>query len=87
MEAKKLEIAKRIIKENFHYAKYGIFSSRNTVGDPMDRIYSKDGLAIDICYKYCYFEVFGLSDDEFDELKSFYEKKYWESVCPIKNYR
>lgn len=74
METKKMEIAKRIIKENIRYAEYGIFSTRNTVGDPMDRIYKKDGLAIDICYKYRYFEVFGLSGDEFDELKDFYKK-------------
>ena len=74
METKKLEIAKQIIKGNICYAKYGIFSSRNTVGDPMDRIYSKDGLIIDICYRYCYFEVSGLSDVEFDKLKRFYKK-------------
>ena len=74
MEAKKLEIAKRIIKENIRYAEDGIFNSRNICGDPMDRIYKKDGLAIDICYKYRYVEVFGLSGDEFDELKSFYGK-------------
>lgn len=74
METKKMEIAKRIIKENIRYAEYGIFSTRNTVGDPIDRIYSKDGLIIDICYRYCYFEVFGLSDDEFDKLKRFYKK-------------
>lgn len=74
METEKLEIAKQIIKENIRYAEYGIFSTRNTVGDHMDRIYKKYGLVIDICYKYRYFEVFGLSDDEFDELKSFYKK-------------
>jgi len=29
---------------------------------------------IDICYYYEYFEVFGLTDDEFKELCSFYEE-------------
>lgn len=39
----------------------------------MTTIYKDDELTIDICYDYSYFEVFGLSDTEFEELEDFYE--------------
>ncbi len=69
----KLEKAKEIIRENFKYAEFGIFNSRNIVGDPVANLYNKgDGLIVDICYMYGYFEVFGLSEDEFDELAEYY---------------
>ena len=70
-----LEIAKRIVKENFKDAKCGIFSTRNIVGDEMTTIYAKDGLTVDICYGYRYFEVFGLPDNEYDELYDYYHKE------------
>ena len=74
MENKKLEIAKQIIKENYKSADCGIFNSRNLIGDSMTTIYDKDGLVIDICYYYSYFEVFGLSYEEFEELEEYYNQ-------------
>ena len=68
----KLEIAKSIIKENIHDADCGIYDCRNICGDPMDTIYDKDGLTIDICYGNMYFEVFGLSIEEFKQLREYY---------------
>jgi hypothetical protein len=68
----KLDIAKKIIKENYKDADCGIFDSRNIVGDWTTNIYNDNGLTIDICYEWNYFEVFGLSDDEFNELEKFY---------------
>lgn len=70
----KLGKAKEIIRENFECGDCGLFSSRNTVGDPMVNLYDKDGLTVDICYSYSYFEVFGLSEDEFDELADYYSQ-------------
>ena len=67
-----LETAKRVIEENFKEANCGIFNCRNWVGDQMVTVYDKAGLAIDICYNYEYFEVFGLSDEDSEELKEFY---------------
>lgn len=82
-----LEIAKEIIEENFTDADCGLFNSRNLVGDPMITIYRKDGLTIDICRRWAYFEVFGLSADEFKELETLYEnlqnewrEKKWGSL-------
>ena len=67
-----LEKAKEIIKE--HYVPCGIFNSCNVTGDPMSTIYKGDGLQIDICYYYEYFEVFGLTDEEFETLEKYYDK-------------
>ena len=69
----KLEIAKKVIAENIDDARCGIFDTRNIVGDDMDTIYDSDNLTIDICYGYAYFEVFGLTDNEFTELDKYYE--------------
>ena len=65
----KLQKAKEIIKKNFSDARCGIFDCCNTVGDRMTTLYDEDGLTIDICYGWAYFEVFGLSDSEFIELE------------------
>lgn len=67
-----LETAKRVIEEHFKEANCGIFDCRNWVGDPMVTVYDDAGLTIDICYDWAYFEVFGLSDEDFAELKRFY---------------
>ena len=66
----KLEKAKEIIKEHLEDATCGIFDSRNLVGDWMTNIYNNNGLAIDICYNYSYFEVFGLSKDDYRHIIS-----------------
>lgn len=42
----------------------------------MVTVYDDAGLTIDICYSYAYFEVFGLSDEDFAELKNFYKSLY-----------
>ena len=68
-----LEKAKEIIKENIREGRCGIFDCRNVVGDRMSTLYDEDGLTIDICYEWAYFEVFGLSDAEFEELERYYD--------------
>lgn len=68
----KLETAKKIILEYYEDADCGLFNTRNLVGDPMYTIYDENGLQIDICYSYAYFEVFGLTNDEFDRLMKYY---------------
>ena len=70
----KLEKAKEIITKNFSEGDCGIFDSRNIVGDWMTNIYDDGELVIDICYTWNYFEVFGLSGEEFDELARYYSK-------------
>jgi len=70
----KLATAKKIIKDNFEEGRFGLFNTRNLVGDPMTIIFDREGLRIEMCYYYEYFEVFGLSKEEFEELKEYYKK-------------
>lgn len=67
-----LEKAKTIIKDNFEAGDCGLYNTRNIAGDTMNTIYKEDGLQIDICYYWSYFEVFGLSSSEFHELLTYY---------------
>ena len=67
----KLEKAKEIIKANYNVADCGIFNC--CAGDYTITIYDGEGLTIDVCYDYGYFEVFGLSDAEFLELEKYYD--------------
>ena len=76
----KLDIAKDIIKKFYFLADCGIYDTRNDVGDRMTTIYEDNKLIIDICYDYSYFEVFGLTNVEFQELVSFYNSL--ECVSP-----
>lgn len=66
----KLEKVKEIIKENYVFG--GLFFTRNLVGDRMVTIYDEDGITVDICYGYEYFEVFGLNEKEEEELINYY---------------
>ena len=70
----KLEKAKVIIKENYKDANCGIFNTRNLVGDYMETIYCDGELQIDICRGWAYFEVFGLTDEDFEKLEEFYNE-------------
>lgn len=70
----KLKVAKKVIKENIKYGYCGLFNTRNDCGDAMTTLYEEDGLTIDICYFYSYFEVFGLTDAEFQSLDVYYHK-------------
>jgi hypothetical protein len=82
-ELTKLDIAKIIVSERISSANCGIYNSRNIFGDPMTTVYRGNHLTIDICYPYAYFEVFGLSEKEFEELADFYEIKrneYFKSL-------
>lgn len=69
----KLEVAKQIIRKYYKDADCGLIRSRNVLDNWLLTLYHKDGLTINICYDYRYFEVFGLSDDEFNELEKYYD--------------
>ena len=69
---KPLDTAKKIIKKYYKDYDCGIFDTSNIVGDPMGIIYKDDSIEILGCYYYSYFEVFGLSRDDFDKLEDYY---------------
>ena len=68
----KLDKVKEIVKRYYDEAKCGIYNTRNLISDPMETLYKGSDIIIDICRPYEYFEVFGLSDEEFSELEKFY---------------
>lgn len=71
-----LEDVKNFLKEQKEYNYWNqIYDSRNVVGDPMENIYDKDGVQIDACYHYGYYEIFGLTDEDFKEIEDFMETK------------
>lgn len=70
----KIDKVKAIIREYFDNANCGIFDCRNITGDTMETIYEEDGVTVDICYGYMYFEVFGLSNEEFAEVEKYYHE-------------
>ncbi len=44
------------------------FNTKNIVGDSMERVYDEDEIIVDYCYYYSYIEIFGLTDEEFEDL-------------------
>lgn len=70
----RLDEVKVIVKSLIPLADCGIFNTRNLVGDHMETVYRKNGVTIDVCMYYSYLEVFGLTCDEFDELKAYYNQ-------------
>ena len=51
-----------------------LYFCRNIVDDPMETLYCGNGVMIDICRNYGYFEVFGLDNDEQVELAKRFNK-------------
>lgn len=70
---------KNLIKENFRDGDCGLFNTRNIAGDLMTNIFKGHFFALDICYNYSYFEIFGMNEEEFKELEEYYNSL--ESEC------
>lgn len=71
---KEFEMVKDTIRDYQREARCGMYNTRNVVGDSMMNIFEGNYFKIDICFRYEYFEVFGCTDKEFNELKEFYYK-------------
>ena len=71
---KEFEKVKKLIKKNYDDADCGLYNTRNLVGDEMATIFRGEYFTIDICYFYSYFEVFGTTFDEFEELMKLYHE-------------
>lgn len=68
----KLDKIKKVIKENYNIADCGLFFTRNLANDYMITIYEEDGVTIDICTGWHYFEIFGLDKEEKAEIMMYY---------------
>ena len=74
--SKEFEEVRKVIKEYINKALCGLFFCRNTINDATTNIYDKNGIQIDICYKWAYFEVFGL-----DLLQQLVLKKFYNNLA------
>ena len=84
---KEFEEVKKIIKEHFNEAPCGLFFCRNIAGDEMTNLYYKNGIQIDICYNYQYFEVFGLDLVQQIVLKKYYDFLYYSKYKVQKEFK
>ena len=76
MEKSRLETAMDFMKEFCKEHKFEdiqMFNTRNVCGDVMENLLAENGVYIDICWGYGYIEVFGLTEDEFNELYTQYD--------------
>lgn len=64
---RKIEELREFLLENGH-SKRQTFNTRNSVGDYMETIYSKNGILVDICKYWDYLEIFGLTQEEYEGL-------------------
>lgn len=62
----KIDKLKIFLQEN--YPNEQAFNTRNIIGDYMETVYDEDGIVVDYCYDYDYIEIFGLTDEEFEDL-------------------
>jgi len=68
MKEKRLIKLKKFLKEVFK-KNIQAFTTKNIVGDFMVTIYNKDGIQVDYAPGYGYIEIFGLTDEEYEELE------------------
>ena len=62
----KIDKLKKFLQEN--YSNELAFNTRNTAEDSMKTVYDEDGITVDWCYYYEYIEIFGLTEEEFEDL-------------------
>ena len=63
---------KEIIR-NYYSDSDGHLSAHNAPGDPILEVYVDDETTVGVCYRYSHFEIFGLTEDEEDEVFAYYE--------------
>lgn len=68
MKEKRLIKLKKFLKEEFEEGIQS-FTTKNIAGDYMETIYDKDEIQVDYAPGYGYIEIFGLTDEEYQELE------------------
>lgn len=78
-----IDEVKQVIKQNYSKADCGLdFYKRpdhRIAGDVITTVWQKDGITVDICRRYAYFEITGLTDEEEAEIKAFYEMNKYKN--------
>lgn len=74
----RLDAVKNVIKEHILDGDGGLFCRGGMFGDLKETVYEADGVRVLLAKYDAYFEVFGLTSEEFKELQEFYEPlKAW----------
>ena len=68
MKENRLIKLKKFLKEAFEDSIQS-FTTKNIVGDSMVTIYNKDEIQVDYVPRYGYIGIFGLTDEEYQELE------------------
>ena len=63
------ELAKTVLKAQLDYAGEELYDSDNIAGDPVETLFDNGRFHINLCADYGYFDVVGLSSDDFAHLK------------------
>lgn len=63
---------KRVLLANVKDAPYGLLGFHRQTDNDTELLYDCDGVSVAISRKYEVFEVIGLNDDDFAELKKYY---------------
>ena len=66
---------KNVLKENILEGSCGIFDCRSWTPDLKYTLFNEDGVMVDICHEYNYFEILGLTDEEFKLVAEYYYHK------------
>lgn len=79
------EKVKEAINGNIEWGWGGLFFVPNIVGDSVETIFNGNYFKVNHCSGYCYFDVFGCSEEEKKALDQYYQnliekyKKAWEN--------
>lgn len=78
-----IEKVKEVIKNNIEDAFCGIYNYHNVSSAPLKTIYNEDGISVKLCNFWGYFEVLGLTNKEFADVKSFYRGLLMEALSKL----
>ena len=70
-----IEKIKNVLKEHILEGSCGIFNCRSWTPDLKCTLFNEDGVIVDICHEYDYFEILGLTNDEFKVIAEDYYQK------------
>ena len=79
-----IEKVKEVIKNNIEDALCGIYNYHTVSSCPVKTIYNEDDVSVKLCTFWGYFEVLGLTNKEFAEVKLFYIGLIMEALAKNK---
>lgn len=69
-----LEEIKVVLRANINDAPCGIYGEKRSLHKSVCRLFEGGGVVIDVCLSPGCFEVLGLSDELFDEVRKYYNE-------------